>query len=681
MTGLTGTATAAEPDPTPGDETMVIAVGDDVAGGTYDITFEKAYAGATPDGTPVYIYAPKGYQNPDGVLGLDPDVDPDGTDKFKPCGGDVADNTMPQDEIDALGDELANHVVAVDESHFGPIGDANGPEEQGGDALVALFYNVFDEAYYDCGETSYTAGYYAPPFKDEYGMNVIVLDTNDFSEMTGDPEHATDLTNEGVIAHELQHLVHDYSDANELSWVNEGLADFAMFLNGYPTGGSHITYHQVFHRETSLTRWAGGLENYGAAYTFFQYLWEQAGGNGTKAGDAQFEPDSEYDGVAGDLLIKTIFEEQANGMEGVQNAIDTYNTLNIGAGNDLPSVEELFKQWSVAVYLDDESSDLYDIKAIDIGGVDSQGWTIDIANDEFFKNRGSYNGATPEGRFAHDPHVPAQSALPFGTSYETFRNPGKTFRLDFDGPATTQVVPGDEKFWFGGTESQSDHILDVDAPVTAGDVLTFDTWYFIEQGWDYGYVEAEVDGEWVTVPVTSDGQVITTDTNPQGNNDEGNGLTGTSGGEYFVDEPALIPASVTLPEGTTDVRFRYSTDAAYVDTGWFVNDVQLNGTPAVVTSPEDEWVFTDPVQENNWSVQIISPCDLTPGKDIDGESQDAGRYIYELQGSDISQSFSRCSTKESFTVVISNLTSGAINTLDAPYKFRITNTAAKGQKK
>jgi hypothetical protein len=32
-----------------------------------------------------------------------------------------------------------------------------------------------------------------------------------------------------------------------------------MFLNGYPTGGSHITYHQVFHRETSLTRWGGGL--------------------------------------------------------------------------------------------------------------------------------------------------------------------------------------------------------------------------------------------------------------------------------------------------------------------------------------------------------------------------------------------------------------------------------------
>ena len=36
----------------------------------------------------------------------------------------------------------------------------------------------------------------------------------------------------------------------------------------------------MFHRETSLTRWGGGLENYGASFTFFQYLWDQAGGNG-----------------------------------------------------------------------------------------------------------------------------------------------------------------------------------------------------------------------------------------------------------------------------------------------------------------------------------------------------------------------------------------------------------------
>ena len=109
---------------------------------------------------------------------------------------------MTQASINALGDELANHVVAIDEAHFGDIGDANGAEP-GGDALVALLYNVFDDAYYDCAEVSYTAGYYAPAFARRLRMNIIVLDTNDFEKMTGSPETATDLTNEGVIAHEL----------------------------------------------------------------------------------------------------------------------------------------------------------------------------------------------------------------------------------------------------------------------------------------------------------------------------------------------------------------------------------------------------------------------------------------------------------------------------------------------
>jgi hypothetical protein len=57
-----------------------------------------------------------------------------------------------------------------------------------------------------------------------------------------------------------------------------------------------------------------------------------------------------------------------------------------------------------------------------------------------------------------------------------------------------------------------------------------------------------------------------------------------------------------------------------------------------------------------------------------------GHYVYAFDGGAISQPFTQCSTKDSFRVVISNLTGGALDSLDAPYTFRITNTAAKGQK-
>jgi hypothetical protein len=287
----------------------------------------------------------------------------------------------------------------------------------------------------------------------------------------------------------------------------------------------------------------------------------------------------------------------------------------------------------------------------------------------------------PEAKWEHHPRVPGQTALPFGVSYENFRNIGKYFSFTFDGDPTERVAPhSGDTHWWGGADSQEESILDVaSAGTTAGAVVDFWTWYFIEEGWDYGYLEALVNGEWVTVPLYSGGTEITTDTDPHDNNEEGNGLTGTSGGEYFVDDPEYIHLSATLPAGTTDVQFRYSTDAAYLDTGWFVDDVQVAGAPATVTS-ESGWFETNGVQDNDWSVQLVSACDLTPGEDSEGESVVDGYYLYRFSGTEISQSFTRCSSQSTFTAVISNLPSGDLDVLDAPYTFRVTNTAAKAQK-
>ena len=60
----------------------------------------------------------------------------------------------------------------------------------------------------------------------------------------------------------------------------KGRPDVAAFLNGYDMTGSHLTYQQVFHRETSLTRWGGGLEYSDRCFSYFEYLWGRAGGNG-----------------------------------------------------------------------------------------------------------------------------------------------------------------------------------------------------------------------------------------------------------------------------------------------------------------------------------------------------------------------------------------------------------------
>jgi len=678
--GAISTITAAQAHTVgePGDETMLVHINDSEAGGSYHQTFELVYDETASDGTPVYIYVPEGGIGDPSVQSLDPAFDQNPNDDFTPCADNAADDYLiTQAQINELGDELAESIVPTDVAHYGDIGTAVGSDGTSSDALVMLVYNVQDESYYDCSVSTYTAGYFAPEYINEAGMNVIVVDAYDWANRIGDDAASPNLY-EGVIAHELEHLLMNYSDPGEVSWVDEGLADLAIFLNGYDIGGSHLTYHQVFHRETSLTRWGGGLENYGASFTYFLYLWEQAGGNG----DGTFNADKQYDGAGGDLLIKLIFENELDGMEGVQAAIDQYNAMP--GTTDLRSAEDLFKDWAIAVKLDDENSDVWNIINIDFGDPAFTSYTVDIANDLFWKNRGQYIGRVPEGRWANSPKVPAQSALPFGVSYETFRNLGRNVTLDFEGDPTERVAPhSGETHWWGGAESQNENILNVDSAVTAGDVVDFWTWFFIEEGWDYGYVEALVNGEWVTVPLYEYGTTtaVTTNTDPHDNNEEGNGLTGTSGGAYFVDDPEYVHLQTgPLPAGTTDVRFRYSTDAAYLDTGFFVDDVMVDGVAATLSSAPGNWILTNGLQQNNWVVQILSPCDLTPGSDDNEIVDDAGNYVYRFEGSSIHETGFNTTcldNKEEITVVISNLTTGDIQVLDADYKLRVTGSNKK----
>jgi hypothetical protein len=201
-------------------------------------------------------------------------------------------------------------------------------------------------------------------------------------------------------------------------------------------------------------------------------------------------------------------------------------------------------------------------------------------------------------------------------------------------------------------------------------------------------VEVTSDGTtWQTIPLADDATTtVTTDDNPHDNNTEGNGLTGTSGGAYFVDEPTYIHLNGQLPAGTTDVRFRYSTDAAYNDTGMFVDDILIGGTEATLSSAPGNWVETSGTQDNDWVLQLVARCDLTPGVTNSFETTDIATtgqtFVYRLAGDangDINQAgFStRClnSTRDTLTAVISNLPSGDLQYLDAPYTFRVTNTS------
>jgi hypothetical protein len=131
----------------------------------------------------------------------------------------------------------------------------------------------------------------------------------------------------GTLAHEYQHLLHWGHDENEATWVDEGCADFAMWLCGYPPEGgdySHVGYF-VKNHDTSLTYWdlMDPLPNYGASYLWTMYCYEHFGGKN---------------------FLNTLVAEAQNGIRGINRTFE-----NLGLDMDF---DRAFDSWTVANYLD-----------------------------------------------------------------------------------------------------------------------------------------------------------------------------------------------------------------------------------------------------------------------------------------------------------------------------------------
>lgn len=115
-----------------------------------------------------------------------------------------------------------------------------------------------------------------------------------------------------------------------------------------------------------------------------------------------------------------------------------------------------------------------------------------------------------------------------------------------------------------------DNTLDreVDLSEATGTIsLTLDAYWDIETNWDYGYVEVSTDG--VNFVSLDDLDGILTETNPNGNN-LGHGLTGSGADTLAFDLSSYAGDEITL-------RFRYRTDAAVSNPGWWIDNVAIDG--------------------------------------------------------------------------------------------------------
>jgi hypothetical protein len=402
----------------------------------------------------------------------------------------------------------------------------------------------------------------------------------------------------GVLAHEFQHMIHWYNDANEETWMNEGLSELASFLNGYDVGGFDIAFSRE--PDTQLNTWPEGpgsaTANYGAAYLFTSYFLDRFGPEATR----------------------TLIADTENGLASVDNTLRQLRLKHPDTGADL-TAEDVFADWVVANVLDDENV------------ADGRYGNARIRIPEFdIGERHSNYPVQPKQRTVHQ----------YATDYIALRGRGSLI-INFSGSTTIKLLDNDPHSgryqWWSNRSDESDMTLtrEFDLSGASSATLRFWTWYLLEENWDYAYVEVSTNnGETWEILRTPD----STDANPNGNS-YGWGWTGASGGG---DSPRWIEQEVDLSDYTGQkvlVRFEYITDAAVNLSGFAVDDIRIPeiGFEDDGESGDNGWQAAGFVRNNNtlpqrFIVQLIEHGRDTRVRRLELNDDQTGAWDIELGG-------------------------------------------------
>lgn len=337
-----------------------------------------------------------------------------------------------------------------------------------------------------------------------------------------------------VLAHEFQHMIHWYRDRNEESWINEGFAELAAFINGYDVGGADWLYVQD--PDVQLNTWPNDpnatLPHYGNSFLFLTYFLDRFGEDATKA----------------------LVGADENGMKSIDQVLQSIGATDPVTGEPL-TANDVFADWVVASYLQDAS----------------------VADGRFTYH--NYPNAPQPGATERINRCPTgvetRDVNQYGVDYISITCAGE-YTLRFEGSVMVGVVPadpfsGEYAFWSNkGDESDMTLTRSFDFTGHTGPLtLNFHTWYDIEEDYDYLYLEASTDGgETWQILTTPSG----TDEDPSGNS-YGWAYNGLSGGG-----PVWIEESVDISQFAGQevlLRFEYVTDAAVNGEGFLLDDISI----------------------------------------------------------------------------------------------------------
>ena len=543
------------------------------------------------------------------------------------CRNDGVRNVITDDQVNYLIDQFDSNMYPIESADFSvapprdgsnaflanlldlPKGYYKGP----GDRIVTLIDNVRDENFYDTDNQNslpYIAGFYTSFYDDLTNRLVMSIDSFDWLHRTGanppnDPSSdpclnatARPFLYEGTFAHEYQHLLENYVDLDEVSWVNEGLSDYAQTITGYVDPSvpvtdigfdSHIQGFLGFNDvvtpanpiprpggpENSLTLWGDQTDyptevfsDYGAAYTFMEYL----------------------HGLFGTDFMRELHLNGGIGLDGLAAVL-------ADAGSAATPLE-LIGSWATMVAVD---------KSLDAGFALTGGAEADFSTPTL----------NAEINWDNDQAFAGPGVPPNGSDYVRLRDGGGAYlgadeidSVDFNGASQLAKLPvewkvdksppkGSSKALYSGKGDNLDRSIVHKVKVKNGK-LKVDTAWSTEEGYDYGYVQVSTNGGKKYKSVRCADSVDAP---------LGPGFDGVSGGG---NKPKFVTETCNLKKyagETVLLAFRYVTDGGVVLPGFWVDDVTLDGKLVSDGKSLQGWkslTQIHPVDVEDWLVRLVA---------------------------------------------------------------------------
>lgn len=420
-----------------------------------------------------------------------------------------------QQEVEDLIDTFENQIYPTDRSFFGSEwtpGVDNDPH----------IYII-----YAANLGNYIAGMYISI--DEYNPLVVEHSNGIEAYYIDSSQDLGDEYTYSTLAHEFQHMIHWYQDANESSFLDEGFAELAIFLNGYYPGGFDWFYSTS--PDIALTDWRDSGENnvhYGANFLFVTYFLDRFGEQATQA----------------------LVHDQKNELDSVDNTLQQLGITDQTTGQPI-TADDFFLDWVIANYVHDAA----------------------VADGRYFYHNYPDSPMTTDTESIYTcPQTGlTRTVNQYGVDYIRLACTGD-YTISFSGATLTPLLPvdphgGEYAFWsHKSNESNTTLTRQFDLTTVSGPVtLTYWTWFDLETNYDYVYLEASTDGETWEILIT-----------PSGTADD---PTGSAYGWGYNDKSGdWIQESIDLSQYTGQIvtlRFDYITDAAVVNEGFLLDDVSI----------------------------------------------------------------------------------------------------------